>query len=232
MINPSDVHFFKPIITSLSNYDIFSTSRNRAETVELANYFGIKNMVIGRDYQNSIKKALNMVYRTLNLTYKIQEYDFSLSFENGMAVFASKLHKKKSIIYCDNDLKFIQKKSSVQDLETKIKSLASYIVVPEVCYENFKKYYDESQLISFKGFKEDVYIADYIPNDSFLKTIPFDNFIVVRPEALGSIYVKDKTSIVPELLSAFKKENMNIVYLPRDESDELYASGLDDVLAL
>ncbi|HZK72190.1 MAG TPA: DUF354 domain-containing protein [Clostridia bacterium] len=225
MINPSDVHFFNSLINDLLEYNIFSTTRERAETVSLANNFQINNKVIGRDYNNATKKALNMVFRTINLSLKIPSFDYSLSFENGMSILVSRLYGKKSIVYCDNDLKFLQRKNSFQDLEMKIKSLASYTIVPEACFDNFQKYCDESKLISFDGLKEDVYIADYNPDKSFLRRIPFDNFIVIRPEALASMYVKSKKSIVPELLKAFIKENINVIYIPRDEGDAKYADG-------
>lgn len=223
MINPSDVQFFNPLLKDLYEYEILSTTRDRAETVALANYFQINNKVVGKDYNHLIKKTLSMISRTLDLSFIAPRFDYSLSFENAMSVFVSKSRRKKSIVYCDNDLKFIQKKSSIQDFETKLKSLADFTIVPEVCYDNFKIYYDESKLISFDGIKEDIYIADYVPDNAFLDNLPFENFIVIRPEALSSIYVKDKKSIVPELLSAFTRENINIVYIPRDEGDAQYA---------
>lgn len=227
LINPSDVHFFKSIISDLSEHNINSTTRNRAETVELANYYNIKNKIIGTDYNDSFKKSINMIYRTIDLAIKTPSFDVSLSFENGMCVFASKIRRKPSVLFCDNDLKFSQKKTSVQDLETKIKSLANFIVIPSVCYDNFKNIFNENKLISFNGYKEDIYIADYIPGENFLDKIPFEQFIVIRPEAIFSIYVKDEKSIVPELLSKFIKDGTNIIYLPRDNGDIKYAEGLD-----
>jgi predicted glycosyltransferase len=225
MINPSDVHFFKPLISDLFEYNIFSTTRDRAETVELANRYNINNRVIGTDYNDSFKKVANMIYRTMDLTMKVSAFDVSLSFENGMCVLASKLHMKTSILYCDNDLKFVQKKSSVQDIETKIKSMASCTIVPSVCYDNFKNSYSEDRLMSFDGYKEDVYIADYKPDQNFLNELPFDRFMVVRPEALSSVYVRDTKSIVPELITSLVDNGINVIYLPRDKGDKKYADG-------
>lgn len=227
LINPSDVQFFKSLISDLSEYNIHSTTRNRAETVELANHFNIHNQVIGTDYNGSFRKSVNMIYRTIDLAIRAPTFDASLSFENGMCTFASKLRGKSSILYCDNDLKFIQKKTSVQDLETKIKTLADYTIIPSACYNNFKKVVDDDKLRSFDGYKEDIYIADYKPDPNFLNELPFKKFIVIRPEALFSIYVKDMNSIVPELLAAFIKEGINVVYLPREGADVKHADGMD-----
>lgn len=227
IINPSDVHFFKSLIVDLSEYDINSTTRDRAETVELSNFYNIKNQVIGTDYNDSFKKSVNMIYRTINLAIKAPTFDTSLSFENGMCIFVSKIYRKPSILYCDNDLKFIQK-TPVQDIETKIKALADHIIIPSACYNNFKNNFkNENKLISFDGYKEDVYIADYEPDLSFMNRIPFENFIVIRPEALFSAYVKDIKSIVPELLTSFIKEDINVIYLPREKEDAKYAEGMD-----
>jgi predicted glycosyltransferase len=227
MINPSDVHFFKPLITDLYEYNIYSTTRNRAETIELANHFNISNQVIGTDYSSSFRKSANMVYRSLYLTLRVPTFDVSLSFENGMCVFASKMNLRPSILYCDNDLKFSQKKNPIQDIETKIKMLANYIIIPNVCYDNFTNIFNEDKLRPFDGYKEDIYIADYVPDKSFLDRLPFKRFIVVRPEALSSIYVKNMKSIVPELLEALIKEGMNVIYLPREQDDLKYSSGMD-----
>jgi predicted glycosyltransferase len=227
LINPSDVQFFKSLISDLSEYTIHSTTRNRAETVELANHFNIPNQVIGTDYNDSFRKSVNMIYRTIDLAVRAPTFDVSLSFENGMCTFASKLRGKASILYCDNDLKFIQKKTIVQDLETKIKTLADYTIIPAVCYNNFKKVVDDDKLRSFDGYKEHIYIADYKPAPNFLNELPFEEFIVIRPEALFSIYVKDMNSIVPELLAAFIRDGINVVYLPREGHDVRHADGMD-----
>jgi predicted glycosyltransferase len=211
----------------LNNYNVNITIRDRAETVDLCKSFGIDGQVIGTDYFEKNKKALYMIYRTLKLASSTPKFDASIGFENGMGVFASKLRMKPSILFCDNDLKFSQNKSSAQDLETKIKGFADYIVIPEVCRENFSISFDESKLITYDGCKEDIYIADYAPDPTFMDKLPFDDFVVIRPEALASFYVKENKSIVNDLISRFNKENVNVVYLPREKEDIKYAEGCD-----
>lgn len=225
IINPSHALFFNSLIPELSSHQLNITIRNRAETVNLCNFFGIDGRVVGTDYVDPLKKSAYMVYRTLKLTTVVPRFDLSISFENGMCVFGSKIRGNPSILFCDNDLKFSQKKSFVQDLESDIKSLASYVFIPQVCRENFGTMFDESRLITYDGCKEDIYIADYIPDPNFLDKIPFDNFVVVRPEALASFYVKENQTIVPGLLKRFEKENVNVIYLPREKEDIKYAEG-------
>ncbi|AKB76674.1 hypothetical protein MSHOH_0191 [Methanosarcina horonobensis HB-1 = JCM 15518] len=225
IINPSHALFFNSLIPELSSHQLDITIRDRAETVKLCKSFGINGRVIGTDYVDPLKKSVNMVYRTLKLSTSIPKFDISLSFENGMCVFGSKVRGNPSILFCDNDLKFSQKKSFLQDLESDIKSLASYVFIPRVCRENFSIMFDDTQLITYNGCKEDIYIADYIPDPDFLDKIPFNDFVVVRPEALGSFYVKENKTIVPEILKRFEKENVNVIYLPREKEDIKYAEG-------
>lgn len=225
IINPSHALFFNSLIPELSSNHVDVTIRDRAETVKLCKSFGINGRVIGTDYVDPLKKSVYMVYRTLKLAASVPKFDMSISFENGMCVFSSKIRGKPSILFCDNDLKFSQKKSFVQDLESNIKSLASYVVIPQVCRENFSAIFDNDRLITYDGCKEDIYIADYVPDPNFFDKIPFDNYVIVRPEALASFYVKENKTIVPEILKRFEKENINVIYLPREKEDIKYAEG-------
>lgn len=225
IINPSNVPYFKSLTHDLLDCEVSVTIRDRAETVSLAKSFWANGKIVGTDYAGSFKKPANMIIRTLDLAIKAPKFDVAMSFENGMSVSVSKIRGKQSILYCDNDLKFNQKKNAIQDLETKIKSLATNIIIPNVCYENFKKVIDEDKLIPFNGYKEDIYIADYSPDPEFLNRLPFDQFVVVRPEALASFYVKETKSITPELIRLLLENNINVIYLPREKEDIKYADG-------
>lgn len=229
LINPSHSLFFASLLRDFQDFHQTITFRDRAETVELARLLGLEGTVVGRDYRDSTKKTINMVYRTLSLFFQTGSFDFAMSFENGMSVFVAKMRKKPSVLFCDNDLKFQQMTSKFQDIESKIKMAADYIFVPQACYENFIQHVDEERVIFYEGYKEDVYIANYTPDPHFFEKIPFQNYVVIRPEALGSFYVNEKTSIVPDLLDLFKKENINVIYLPREREDYTYAIGFDEV---
>jgi predicted glycosyltransferase len=229
LINPSHALFFRSLIPELNGHQISVTLRDRAETVDLTRQFGIKGKVIGTDYRNPLKKSLNMIYRTLELYAGAGKFDYAMAFENGMSTFVSNVKRKESILFCDNDLKFIQKTSRIQDLEMKLKLLADHIIIPKACYPLFSQNFRRSEVIPFDGYKEDIYIADYKPDPNFREKIPFDNYVVLRPEALGSFYVTEKQSIVPYLLHLFWRENINVIYLPREKEDLKYAQGFDEV---
>ena len=229
IINPSDALFFGGLVHHSKDTELSITLRQRAETVELASLFGLSGRVIGKDRTQPIQKICSIIIRTLTLLVQAPKHDVSLSFEDASAVVCSKIRRKKSVMFCDNDLKFIQKSNKSQDIDTLLKLAADYIVIPEACYNTFKQHVDEKKLITYNGYKEDIYIANYAPNPDFLKEIPFEHYVVLRPEALGSFYVSEKTSITQQLLTELVNHEFNVVYLPREGNDREYANNSEHI---
>jgi predicted glycosyltransferase len=124
-------------------------------------------------------------------------------------------------------LKLYPSNNFLQSFETKIKSFTDYIVVPESAGEVFRRYMKKNEIITYAGFKEDVYIADFQPDSEFNEKIPFEDYVVLRPEALSSLYVDEKESLVSDLLNRFNRENINVVYLPRDKEDFGYVKDFN-----
>jgi predicted glycosyltransferase len=223
MINPSHPLFFRPLINELKkNNSITITLRNRGETVQLAELFGLHGIIYGRDYEDPVKKIFSFVSRTFSLSYSVKRFDYTISFENPMSIFVSKLRGKKSILLLDNDLKYKNGNIFFQTLESKIKLFANTIIIPRACEETLKSHRSENKLKIYDGFKEDFYIADYHPDGSVLTKLPFQEYIVIRGEASNSFYVNKKQSILPQLFKLFTKENINILFLPRDKGDFTY----------
>jgi len=176
----------------------------------------------GQDYEDPVKKIFSFVSRTIALSYSVKRFDYSISFENPMSIFISKLRDKKSILLLDNDLKYRSGNIFFQTLESKIKLYASTIIIPRACEETLKIHRSENKLKIYDGFKEDFYIADYEPDESVLTKLPFPEYIIIRGEASNSFYVDKKQSILPQLFKLFAKENINILFLPRDKGDFSY----------
>lgn len=227
IINPSHALFFNSVLKELRTEDLQVTFRRRAETVDLSRMLGIEGRVVGADHSDRFKKSLGMIGRTLALMVNLDRFDQALSFENGMSVLVSRMKGKRSILLCDNDLKYHQRRSHLQDLETLIKDQADRLIIPDACQTSFSQHVDENKILTYDGFKEDVYIADYVPDPNFLEGLPFKDYVVLRPEALGSFYVLEIKTLVPELVRLFRAHDINVVYLPRDEGDVDYVSGLD-----
>ena len=228
VVTPAHALFFSSIVREFDKNDVLVTLRDRAETLELARSLGLDGMPIGRDYNVNFQKVLGMIYRTLSLI-KIPYFDWSISFGNGMGIVVSKIRRKGSLLFCDNDYKLLQQHSVMQVLEQFLKSKANKIIVPKVCCEAFERSLGKEKIVSYDGYKEDVYIADYTIDYEFIDKVPYSDFVVLRPEALSAIYVREKNSLVPNLLKLFFRENINVVYLPRESQDRIYAKGYDNV---
>jgi uncharacterized protein len=217
IITPAQAHFLNSLIQGLDEYNIYLSARKKAETLDLLNHYGLKYKIIGKDYENEYLKYLGILSRTINLFLITPKFDVSVCFQNGMCSLTSKLRMRKNIIFDDNDYR-LSKKTISLDLFIKLQSMSNYYIVPEACYENFKKIIPNEKLLSFNGYKEDVYIAIYKQNKDFLKEIPFEKYVVLRPEALDAVYVKT-VSIIPQLIKALTKEQINIIFIPRENKD-------------
>lgn len=225
IITPAHAHFLNSLIQGLDEYNIYISARKKAETLDLINYYHLKYKIIGRDYENEYLKYLGILSRIISLFFRTPKFDVSICFQNGMCSLTSKLRMKKNIIFDDNDYR-IAKKSISLDLFMVLQKMASYYVVPEACYENFKKIISKEKLLYYHGYKEDVYIAKYHPNKDILKEIPFKNYVVLRPEALDAIYVNAE-SIIPQLIKALTKENINIIFIPRENKADYAKKYID-----
>jgi predicted glycosyltransferase len=223
IINPSHPLFFQPLVNELKkNNSIIITLRNRGETVKLAELFGLSGKIYGRDYEDPIKKMFSMVSRTFSLGCTVKRFDYSISFENPMSVLISKIRGRKSILLIDNDLKYRDGNIYFQLLESKIKLLSDTIIIPRACEQTLRTYHSDGKLQIYDGYKEDFYIADYHPDETVPEKLPFKEYIILRGEASNSFYVSKKQSILPQLFDLFSKENVNILFLPRDNSDFHY----------
>jgi hypothetical protein len=219
MVNVPHVNFFKPIVNSMQGHELQLTTRRRGETYDLARIYGMDVRNFGNDYRNNLKKIISMINRTVQLNFLIKKFDYTISLENAMNILIAKMRSKSSILFLDNEQKF-QNTTFFQKQENKIKTYTNHLIIPECTLDSYKKFF-KSDIITYDGYKEDIYIADYKPNKDFIDQIPFKEYIVIRPETLGSLYVKHKESLTVQLLKHFSRENFNIIYLPREREDRL-----------
>jgi predicted glycosyltransferase len=226
IMNVSQVQFMYPFVKRFqAEFQVICTTRELAENVEFLTSLGIEFQVVGRHLgKRRIKKIMAILLRDLCLMRSLKPFDMSISCGSNSAFHLSKLRGKTSVSFDDNE----------HSLEAKpfYTRLVDYIIMPKAI--RVEDYIDQEtigkKIIQYDGYKEDVYVADYAPDADFLKSIPFERFITIRPEALKAYYVKKEAkTIVPELFRLFSKENKNIVYFPRYPEDWEYARGYDNV---
>jgi len=202
--------------------DFSITAREFSETVKLLDSkTTTPYQVIGSHYGKSVtKKAIGLLSRFVNTYRNIGPFDVSLSCGSESAVWISALKRKKSIAFGDNDL---AKQWTYSAFVTKAffpKSIPTEVLL--------KQGLNSRKLYQYDGFKEHIYIADYIPDPLFRNTVPFDKFVVVRPENVQANYVNGSNvkSLVPELLKQLSERGENIIYLPRYDIDREYSTGI------
>ena len=221
--NTPHVNVLKPLISYLSKeHTLFISARDFSETVPLLNKNKFKFKIIGKyKGKNRINKVLGMFNRFIELQFKIPKYDLSISLGGNYTAGISKLRKKTSIVLSDNDISF----------KAIAYKFGSFFIFPKYFNTtNLSRKYDikDFQIKKYDGFKEDIYIADYKPDKTFLEQLPFNDFITIRPENLKASYVPtDSVTIVPELFEKLKDQN--ILFLPRYPEEREYAKGYSNI---
>ena len=221
--NTPHVNVLMPIIRHLEkDHELIFTARDFSETLPLLKKNGITPIVYGNYKGKSrVKKMMGLLGRMWTMLFKLPKFDLALSLGGNYTSAIAFLRGKKSIVFSDNDISF------------KFFSFAmgSYFIFPYYFkYQKVQKKYriKDSQIKTFNGFKEDIYIAEFEPDSAFLDQLPFRDFITIRPENLKASYVpKDSTTIVPQLFEVFKDKN--ILFLPRYEEEKKYAEGYANV---
>lgn len=224
LVSPSHPFFFEALASELS-VAVRTTVRRKTETVDLATALGFDPTVIGRDFDNPHLRKLGIPLRTAQITARAPQVDVSLSSRNAMCVLASKARGIPSIHFTDNDVTAHVDGLWVEELYNRFEAAATHNVVPRAfeTKELTRWGADPERVHTYDGYKEDVYVADFEPDDRFPDRLPVDEYVVVRPEALSAAYVDADRSIVPDLLSGLVRRGYDVVYLPRGRGDEEYA---------
>lgn len=221
--SPSDAHVIAAFYRHLKDFDFTITARDRAEAIAIARGYNLPFTAVGKDDPGRVRKVFNYAWRIPQLSGTIGKFDASLSFNNMNAILLARLRGKTSITLMDNDHEFVAGTWSLaKKLEMKNNLRATRIIVPEVFPLDLMVDLGAKPeaITTFDGFKEDLYTADFVPDPTFPATLPFDDYVVVRPEALSAVYVRKAASIVPDLLRALTAAGQNVVYLPRVPADK------------
>jgi uncharacterized protein len=221
--NTPHVNFFLPFIKHFGVHHEFTvTARDFSETLPMLEKNNIDYKVIGaHSGKNKFRKVIGLATRIGQLGFQVPRFDISVSIGGQNTTPVSYFRRKPSIVFSDNDTSY--KFHSYK--------LGSHFVFPSYFNTDvlISKYgIKNEQLHIYNGFKEDIYIADYLPNSKFLTHLPFNDFITIRPENLKASYVPTNAqTIVPELFEIFNSEN--ILYLPRYHSERDFAKGYKNI---
>ena len=225
--NTPQVHFLlgiKSMLETGENSFVFS-AREFSETAKLLQQkIDEPFITVGGHYGKSyVKKILGLFYRFIKVYNLKVDFDVSISNGSENAIWTAKLRGKKSIAFGDNDTA----------RQWTYGYFVDFAFFPDAIDRKLlnKQGLKDSKLFLYDGYKEDIYIANYVPDKNFRNQLPFDRYVVVRPENIMANYIRNGTvkSITPELLKKLNKAGINVLYLPRYEFDRDYAKGLKNI---
>lgn len=221
--NVPHVNFLLPIINKYEDeFNMVFTVRDFAETQGLFEKRIAKPYIKVGEHQggNKLKKLLGLFKRIGQLNRQLPDFDIKISLGGDSSSPVAWHRGKMAITFDDNE-------TSPNWMYAPFTNLAFWpkVINPAVLRkQGFKK-----NLYQYNGYKEDFYLANYEPNSGFLEQLPFEHYVVVRPENIKASYVEGRQSIVPELLKALDAQGYNILFLPRYDFDHEYAKGIKNI---
>ncbi len=220
LANSPQVLFFVPIIKELEQrgHCVHITTKQYAQTVELANLFGLQHELIGRHGGSKLGNiSLEVLKRSLQLHayQRSKKFDLCVSHNSYSQLVTARLAGIPSVTIMDYEY---------QPANHIAFRLAHKIVVPDVFPEwALKKcgaYWHKVE--KYHGLKEQVYLNSFSPQPGYFekKGIPVDNPIaVIRPPASWTLYQHFDNPLFDQLLEYIcAKPQITMLVLPRVKS--------------
>jgi predicted glycosyltransferase len=200
-------------------HSVLWTARDYAQTVELAQRAGLEFKIFGtHGGKNVLQKGLKFARRVFDLTdwARGKKIELVVSHNSHEPLVAAKILGIKSVNLMDyehhpaNHLSF---------------RMATRVIVPESFPSEALRKFGAAQkkIRRFAGIKEDVYLADFAPDENFqnelreLGVSPENVLVVVRPHAPEALYHRQYSNeVLDEMLEIFAADgNVKIILLPR-----------------
>jgi predicted glycosyltransferase len=233
LVSPSHPFLFRSLINAMDGVDPAVTTRKKTETVSLAHEMGFDSTTVGQDFDNATLRKLGIPLRTAQLAVQVPDCAVALCSRNAMCVLAAATRGIPSIHFTDNDITAHVDGLRAEELYNRFEAAATHNIVPAAfaTKELMRWGADSESVHTYNGYKEDVYVAALDPDPSFPDRLPFEEYIVIRPEAMTAAYVDAERSLVPDLLTRAVERDINVVYLPRGRGDERHAApyAIEDV---
>ena len=224
--NSPHVPLFRPVINELNRQGVKTivTARDFAQTISLLDLWSLNYTPVGKHGgKNKIGKIFNLFIRANQLRKFIKKHKIDLAVSHGSRtqLLAAKWLGIPSVLMLDYEF-----------TEAKIfNSLSTVLLMPEAisekrleeCKFNLKK------VIRYNGFKEELYLPDFIPENNFRKkiSVPENKILVtIRPSAFVSNYHDPMSEkIITALIeNAVKKNDVHILIVSRTKEDKDFLS--------
>jgi predicted glycosyltransferase len=227
LTNSPHVLVLRPVIEGLRarGADVEVTARDFAQTVGLAERFGLRVDVIGRHRGGRVAaKALGLASRATALVRWARGRRFDLALGHGsndVTVAAAALRIPRSTMF-DYEWATIQHTVNCR--------LADAVVVPDaIPPARLDRYGARGKLGRYPGLKEEYYLADFAPDTAVLHELALDPaapLAVVRTPPAVSLYHRFEHSLFADVLARLREEGQ-VVVLPRtpEQRAELARAG-------
>jgi uncharacterized protein len=226
--NSPHVPFFIPIISELEarGVRIILTARDFAQTKQLILDAGLNAKIIGAEAgDNTLRKTAMLLLRAVRLSlYLLQErIDLAVAHGSRGLLLASKMLLVRSLILYDYE------GANVRLFNKLANWIMTPYVIPETKLSTLGLPLQKS--LRYPGLKEEVYVAEYVPDPSFMTTMALDAqkvIITVRPPSHTAHYKTDESfSLFQELMIRISKRNdIQMIFSPRStrQSEEIKSS--------
>jgi predicted glycosyltransferase len=225
LANSPHVPFFRALAGEFTarGHELWVTARRFAQTVELAEAAGLRPSVVGGHGGGRLSgKAGNLFGRAWSLARAARGrgVDLAVGHNSYSQVLAARALGLRAVTLMDyehqpaNHLAF---------------RLASRVVVPEAFPEEALRRFGAraSKVRRYEGIKEDVYLADFVPDPGFAAQLrerfgidlESETLVVVRPPASEALYHRFENELFEELLTRLlSRESVRVVLLARGEA--------------
>ena len=227
LTNSPHVLVLRPVIERLraAGADVEVTARDFAQTVALAERFGLDAEVIGRHRGGRVgAKALGLVDRSRALRRWAKGRRFQIALGHGsndVTIAARSLGIPCSTMF-DYEYATVQHSINCR--------LAQAVVVPDVIPpERLRRYGAARKIRAYPGLKEEYYLADLEPDPAVLGELGLDPaapLAVVRTPPVVSLYHRFEHDTFGSILHRLREQGQ-VVVLPRVETQraDLIAAG-------
>ena len=228
LANSPQVLFFRPILAELQSrgHKLFITSRDFAQTIALADEYGIANTPIGR---HGGKKWTDIIgrnaSRAIDLIHWVKtkpKIDLAVSHNSYTQALAAAWLRIPFVTLMDYEH---------QPLNHLCFRLAKRVIVPQYFSDDMLRIFGAfAKTKKYAGVKEEIYLADFQSDPEFRQKQKFDIhkiLVVVRPPAPWTAYHRFENTLFDDVLTHLAKfEQALIVFLPRIRSQADWAKQL------
>lgn len=218
--NSPHVPLFIPIIRELESRGnkVIITARDFAQTVELLKKTNLSFSVIGSHYgKNKFLKVFGLFIRAFQLFRFIKKHKVNIAMNHGSRSQTITCWLLRIPVFCGLDY---------EHTESYIFSyFATRLWVPEgISEEGIKAICsNKNKIFRYKGYKEEIYLKDFIPENEFRKNLGIDEnkiLVILRPPATQANYHNVQSEKLLIGLINFLKTNPNVhtICLPRTKT--------------